>query len=381
MPEAWNRPFQEQSEFFRRKLALPSKNWDDLLRDQHDAGFIVAGAMKADLLADLKAAVQKAIDEGGGIAAFRKDFDQIVKNRGWEGWTGSESKAGISWRTRVIYKTNLRTSFSAGRYAQMTDPDVLKARPYWRYVHRSTENPRLVHKAWNGIVLPAQDPWFDARWPPNGFGCDCKVESIDERELGRIGGLTSRTRLDNGERLHLVRSTGELVKLPNGVDYGWDYTPGKSAAQNAMAARLNRLDAVDESLARLNVAQLVASPIFKRFFAGQIGGEFPIATLAAADKALLGASSGVVLLSQESLAAHTAKHPEITLADYRKIQEILDTGDVYQQGESRLIYITLGGVAYRAALKRTADGRKNYFLTLFKNEKGKPPLGAVRVVR
>lgn len=379
MPEAWNRPFQAQSEFFRRKLALPSKNWDDLLRDQHDAGFIVAGAMKADLLADLKAAVQRAIDEGKSIGAFRKDFAQIVKARGWEGWTGSDSKAGISWRTRVIYTTNLRTSFSAGRYAQMTDPDVLKARPYWRYVHRSTENARLQHKGWNGVVRPAQDPWFDARWPPNGFGCKCKVESIDERELKRIGGVTHPGALDTGERLHLVKSTGELVKLPRGVDYGWDYTPGKSAAQNAISARLSRLDAVDETLARLNVAQLVASPVFKRFFAGQIGGEFPIATLAAADKLLLGASSSVVLLSQESLAAHVDKHPEITLADYRKIQQVLDEGEVYQQGESRLVYIKLGGVTYRAALKRTADGRKNYFLTLFKNEKGKPPLGAVKV--
>lgn len=379
MPEAWNRPFKEQAEFFRRKLALPSQNWDDLLRDQHDAGFIVAGAMKADLLADLKAAVQKAIDEGKSIGAFRKDFNQIVKARGWEGWTGSDSKAGISWRTRVIYTTNLRTSFSAGRYAQMTDPDVLKARPYWRYVHRSTENARLQHKGWNGVVRPAQDPWFDARWPPNGFGCKCKVESIDERELKRIGGVTNPGALDNGERLHLVKSTGELVRLPSGVDYGWDYTPGKSAAQSAMAARLSRLDAVDEALARLNVAQLVASPIFKRFFEGQIGGEFPVATLAAADKALLGASSSVVLLSQESLAAHTAKHPEITLADYRKIQEILDTGDVYQQGESRLIYITLGGVKYRAALKRTADGRKNYFLTLFRNDTGAKPKADARI--
>lgn len=379
MPEAWNKPFREQSEFFRRKLALPSKNWDDLLRDEHDAGFIVAGAMKADLVADLKAAVQKVIDEGGSIGAFRKDFDRIVKARGWEGWTGSDSKVGISWRTRVIYNTNLRASFSAGRYAQMTDPDVLKARPYWRYVHRSAEHPRLQHQAWNGVTLPAQDPWFDSRWPPNGFGCQCKIDSVTEREMTRSGGVTNRGTLSGGERLHLVKSTGELVKLPQGVDYGWDYTPGKSAAQNALAARLNRLDSMDEAVARLNVRQLVTAPIFSRFFRGQINGEFPIATLAAADKLLLGADSSVVLLSQESLAAHAAKHPEITLGDYRKIQSILDTGEVYKQGDARLIYITLDGISYRAALKRTADGRKNYFLTLFRNDSGAKPKADTRV--
>ena len=49
-----------------------------------------------------------------------------------------------------------------------------------------------------------------------------------------------------------------------------------------------------------------------------------------ADRAVLGADSGVVYLSQESLAAHLAKHPEIDLADYRRIQEIIDRGEVYK---------------------------------------------------
>ena len=40
---AFAKPFTEQAEFFRRKLNLPSERWDDIRRDQHDRGFIVAG--------------------------------------------------------------------------------------------------------------------------------------------------------------------------------------------------------------------------------------------------------------------------------------------------------------------------------------------------
>src|SRR5574343_1844358 len=128
-------PFAEALKFFRRKLNLPTKKWDDLLGAAHDRAFVVAGAMQADLLADLNAAVEKAIAEGTTLATFRKDFARIVAERGWTGWTGEGTKAGEAWRTRVIYETNRFTSYSAGRYQQMKDPDLIQARPYWRYRH------------------------------------------------------------------------------------------------------------------------------------------------------------------------------------------------------------------------------------------------------
>lgn len=373
------KPFAEQAEFFRRKLNLPSERWDDIRRDQHDRGFIVAGAMKADLVADFRAAIQKAIDEGKSIQWFRGEFDRIVARHGWAGWTGEGTKGGVAWRTRVIYATNLRTSYQAGRWAQMTDPDVMAARPYWRYVHRSVEHPRLNHKAWHNTVLPAGDPWFNAHYPPNGWGCKCTIETLNERGLKRLGKTAPDQAPSDGTTAYTVPATGQPIQLPKGVQYGWDYAPGKAAAETALAARQNRLETLDNAIARLNVDTLVKSAVFARFFAGGLAGEFPVAVLSPADRAALGAESNVVLLSQESLAGHVAKHPEITLEDYRKIQAILDKGEVYKQGDARLIYITIDGVTYRAALKRTADGRKNYFLTLFKNETGARPKPDTRI--
>jgi hypothetical protein len=367
------RPFAEQSAYFKQKLALPSQRWDDLLGAAHDHGFIVAGAMKADLVADLKAAVQSAIDQGKTLQWFRGEFETIVQKHGWTGWTGEGSKDGVAWRTQVIYNTNLRTSHAAGRWAQMTDPEVLASRPYWRYVHRSHTNPRLEHKAWSGKVLPAMDPWFNSHYPPNGFGCKCTVEAINEREMNHLGKSHVDAVPEDGSYQHVIKQSGEVVTLPKGIQYGWDYAPGRSATENALAARQNRLETLDNVVARQNVAALVQSPIFTGFFNGAIRGEFPVAVLSQLDQKSLGASSAVVLLSDESIAAHVKTHPEITQTDYRQIQEILDKGEVYKQGETRLVYLTLHGVKYRAALKRTKDGKKNYFLSLFKNETGAKP--------
>ena len=81
-------PFAEQLAFFRAKLNLPTQKWDDLLGAAHDRAFVVAGAMNADLLADLRGAVDKILANGTTLEQFHKDFQQIVAQRGWTGWTG-----------------------------------------------------------------------------------------------------------------------------------------------------------------------------------------------------------------------------------------------------------------------------------------------------
>src|SRR5690606_4082132 len=113
----------EQVAFFRQKLGrlVPTRRWDDILRDAHDTAFMVAGAEKADLLADLAAAVDRAVTEGVGLETFRRDFRSIVATRGWHGWTGEGTKAGEAWRSRVIYRTNAATSYAAGRMAQLVE--------------------------------------------------------------------------------------------------------------------------------------------------------------------------------------------------------------------------------------------------------------------
>lgn len=161
-------PFAEAIEFFRGKLGnlIPTAKWDDVKKAQHDRGFMVAGAMKADLLNDFATAVQTTIEDGKSIDWFRKAFDAIVDAHGWA-HTGERN-----WRSRVIYQTNLTTSYAAGRLAQLRDPELLDLKPYWTYRHNdSVLNPRPEHQAWDGLTLPADDPWWQTHYPPNGWGC------------------------------------------------------------------------------------------------------------------------------------------------------------------------------------------------------------------
>lgn len=216
----FNRPFQEQVDFFRGKLNLPTERWDDIQKAAHDRAFIVAGAAKADLLNDLRDAVDKAIVNGESIQAFRKRFDAIVKKHGWEGWTGSSSQAGRDWRTRVIYQTNLSTSYAAGRFKQLNDPDLASVRPYWKYIHSDTvQHPRPLHVSWSGMVLHKDDPWWKTHMPPNGWGCRCRVHAV------RVSEYKGAKAPDDGTHEH-IDSHGNRHTVPNGIDFGFDYQPG-----------------------------------------------------------------------------------------------------------------------------------------------------------
>lgn len=184
---AFGLKFQSQIAFFNQKVRLPSESYKDISAHQHDKAFVVAGAMKADLLQDLQTAVGHAIEDGESLGAFRKRFKDIVKTRGWKDYTGSDSKAGIAWRTRVIYLTNMRTSHAAGRWQQMTTPEMLQSRPYWQYRHVTRSNPRVIHQRLDKTVLPADDDWWSINYPPNGYGCNCYVRVLSAADMDRLG--------------------------------------------------------------------------------------------------------------------------------------------------------------------------------------------------
>ncbi|GHU00016.1 hypothetical protein AGMMS49960_07000 [Betaproteobacteria bacterium] len=108
----------------------------------------------------------------------------------------------------------------AGRYAQLTDPDLLARRPYWKYIHsEAVTNPRPQHLAWSGLVLRHDHPFWQTHFPPNGFGCQCRVTSV------RAPGPDDATTPPEG-----WDKVGENGTLP-GVGKGWAYAPGRSVAE------------------------------------------------------------------------------------------------------------------------------------------------------
>ena len=240
--------FQEQIDFFRAKLNLPSERWDDILTRANDKAFYVAGAQKADLLNDLRQAVDKAVG-GGSIGQFRKDFAEAVRKSGWAGWTGQGTKAGEAWRTRVIYQTNIATSYAAGRWAQLNDPDLSRVRPFWQYIHSDgVLSPRPLHQAWGDskLTLPKDHVFWRTHFPPNGWGCQCRIKAVRGPAAG------DATQPPEGwDAIDL--KTG----APPGIDKGWAYAPGANTTDSLAQMLQDKLITYPEAIATALAADIL----------------------------------------------------------------------------------------------------------------------------
>lgn len=215
-------PFKEQIEFFRRKINIPTNSYADIYNNEHDYAFVVAGANRNALLNDFRAAIDKAISQGTTLDEFRQDFAEIVEKHGWS-YNGS-----FNWRSRVIYETNLNSSYQAGRYQQLRDAQF----PYMEYLHSDyVEHPRELHQSWNHLVLNFNDPWWDSHFPPNGYGCQCRVRGRTKGDLKRMGkdGPDAAPTINWVDRVIGENSDNpRIVRVPEGIDPSFEHIPGQT---------------------------------------------------------------------------------------------------------------------------------------------------------
>ena len=221
--------------FLKNKVRVPTERWNDLWQDMHGAAFMVAGAQKAALIEDFHEAVTSAIENGTTLAKFREDFDQIVAKHGWD-YNGSRN-----WRSQVIYRTNMRAAQSAGNWAAIQRNK--KRRPYIRYVAVQDGRTRPQHKAWHNTVLPVDHPFWETHYPPNGWNCRCRTDSLNERDLKRMGLKVSEDPEINMEDREMNVGDGSkvTVRMPQGIHTGFAYNPGLAGfGRGSNAAALAR---------------------------------------------------------------------------------------------------------------------------------------------
>lgn len=387
-------PFQAQIDYLRQKLNLPTEKWDDITGRAHDRAFVVAGAAKADLLADLHQLINQRATDGKGLEAFRKDFKAIVATRGWTGWTGEGTQEGEAWRTRVIYQTNMATSYAAGRHAQMSDPEVLKLHPYWRYIHsEGALHPRPLHLSWHGLTLPADHEFWSSHFAPNGWGCQCRITSVTRRE----GEASARAGL--GEPPDDWQTINPKTGAPLGIDKGFDYAPGATWHPNLdkypfeLARDVVSANAKDGVLERWleNIDARAKDELVKPAHAGarpeaasaairktlSAGERVPVAVtnakglqalqIAQDAKTASGYTTQTVWLSDDT-AIKQALHrtgQDLPLNGYARLQTVLELAMyVEHSGDLKLVYYHDGADIAVAVVKTTADRKEIYLVSM-----------------
>jgi hypothetical protein len=360
------KPFAEQMAALRLRLAnqVGTVAWDDLVHAEHDRAFVVAGALKADLLADLGKAVERAIGGHRSLDKFRAEFRQIVTDRGWHGWTGEGTPKGEAWRTKVIYRTNMATSYAAGRMAQLVKLNY----KFWVYKHGNALEPRLQHLAWDGVALPPDDPFWATHAPPNGWGCTCRITGADSAAgIKRAGGDPAKTLPDGWS------AVSPKTGAPVGIDKGWDYKVGGSVADEIVAIQ-DKLQKLPKPLAVDLLQDQLGSDRFAKWF-DQPSGNWPLVRIDQSDADLIGAKVNIAYLSPQGATKQKGRHPELRPDEYMLAQRVIDsaTAKATEQDDktntwSRIFVQEVGSAetgGYVLVVKATLTG-EGLFVTSFR---------------
>jgi len=247
---------KEAIAYFQNKGYAITWNWEALWQDAHAKAFTVAKVTRLDILQDIREAVQKALSEGKTFRWFEKELTPVLQAKGWWGKqehvderTGevTDVQLGSPWRLQTIFRTNVQTAYMAGRYAaQMQNIDD---HPYWQYVAILDSHTRPSHRAMNGKVFRYDDPFWQSYYPPNGWGCRCRVttrssDDIAARSLqvetsaGKLGTTLKQVSEKTGEMREVATyraidplTRKEIIVSP---DVGWSYNPGAAAWESSV---------------------------------------------------------------------------------------------------------------------------------------------------
>lgn len=231
-------PPREALAFFRAKGYATTFAWQDAWQQDNDSAFQVAKMLNVDLLRDVRAAVDKALAEGQTFEQFREGIEGRLVQAGW--WGRADMKdpltgetvnvqLGSPRRLRTIFRTNLQTAYAAGHWQQIQDNKA--DAPLLMYDAVDDQATRDEHKAWDGTILPADDPWWQTHMPPNGWNCRCGVIQLSLGQGADMGYEPTDRAPAGGTRDYTNPRTGEVSRVPEGIDPGWAYNPGASRTE------------------------------------------------------------------------------------------------------------------------------------------------------
>jgi SPP1 gp7 family putative phage head morphogenesis protein len=170
--------YREAIDSVRKRVPVPRSVWDSMQTDEREHAFTVSQVARTQVLQQVLDAIDEAVEQGTGIDDFRDEVaDSLIDQWGGE----------IPGRVETIMRQGIATAYSEGRHAINSAPAVKEARPYWRY--DDTDNDRecdTCHDC-HGVVLPADDPWWDAHHPPLHCRCECTVTALSPEEASDEG--------------------------------------------------------------------------------------------------------------------------------------------------------------------------------------------------
>ena len=383
---------QEAIDYLAAKELKPGFDYRDVWRDEHAGAFTVAKMMHLDMLSDMRDSLVEALKKGTTLQQWSKQITPELQKRGWWGvqeatdpLTGKSGlvQLGSPRRLQTIYEANLRTARAAGQWQRILR--TATTHPYLLYQLGPSARHRPQHVAWSGTMLPIEDEFWQYAMPPNGWGCKCWTRQISKTEYGRLrdngyqdplapmeindkGFPTGRpvrqllpVKLESPKltwRNWVNKRTGEVERVPDGIDPGWDTNPGQAARRQALAENfmqaVNRAPAAAGAAAMSETMPVIAKDLdhaYKEWAdavaSGHIGAQGDMRTIGAMTPKVVRAlqkearytppTAGVTIEQQDLiklLSGTIDGHPPLTVGQVRNLVNALSSAAVFWESHA-----------------------------------------------
>lgn len=172
-------PFDEAVQFWK------ARGGDPAIIDEVLAAYREQAAENGDLMLDTISqravdAITRTLESGGTL----QDFKDAIEAGGTDGIVSPLSDDYLD----LVFRTQISGAYGAGRYAQLSDPDVIAARPWRQWRTSEDERVRPEHEPADGMIWRADNPAFANVAAPAGFRCRCGVVSGDDEDHAAWGG-------------------------------------------------------------------------------------------------------------------------------------------------------------------------------------------------
>ncbi|PYS88984.1 MAG: hypothetical protein DMF64_18950 [Acidobacteria bacterium] len=167
-------PPEEAIDYFRRKRVVPRKTFDDLEGEARSAAFSVSQVYRTDVLEAMKEEIAQALESGATQREVVAGLKEIL--------AGAGHRELGDFHLETITRTNMQMAYGVGRRRALEE--TVDDLPYWEYHAVLDDRTRPSHAACDGLVLPANHPFWDDHFPPWGFNCRCNVTATTGTSAG-----------------------------------------------------------------------------------------------------------------------------------------------------------------------------------------------------
>jgi len=331
----------------RGRTLDPSFRWQDRYAEDHGRAFTVAKSAGFDILGDIYEGLESALKEGRTVRQFVDELTPLLQAKGWWGrkavtdpQTGLPVTAqlGSPRRLRLMFNVNMRVSYAAGHWASFERNRL--ARPFLRYVAIMDEVTRPTHALHHNLVLPIDHPTWKVWSPPCGWNCRCTLQSLSQADVDRMRPMLRFEPPEIDAQPWTNKVTGEVRYIPEGIDPGWDYNPGKAGWRSVLDVPDKLIDAPPVLAAAAGADPLWSGDGFRRAYAEwfdqasarkpasrqlvTIGALNPDALEGLQRSGIVPASAGIILRQQTAFhLMRPAKDAQIPLAMLRRLPDLL----------------------------------------------------------